>query len=69
VKEEAIVAREQFLGGRLGTTADIHFSMIPKEDHTKNVLIMFEPSNAVRADKKPKQRKVTSGSQPKRLRR
>lgn len=24
-------------------TADIHFSMIPKEDHTKNVLIMFEP--------------------------
>jgi two-component system, chemotaxis family, CheB/CheR fusion protein len=44
-KQQPIVARTQFLGGRLGVTADIHFSMIPKEDHTKNVLIMFEPSN------------------------
>ena len=41
--EQPIIARGRSLGGKLGLTADIHFSLIPKEDHTKNVLIMFEP--------------------------
>lgn len=52
VKEQPMVAREQFLGGRLGLTADIHFSLIPKEDHTRNVLIMFEISNGGKSAKK-----------------
>jgi two-component system CheB/CheR fusion protein len=58
VKEQPVIAREQFLGGRLGMTADIHFSMIPKEDRTKNVLIMFEPSGAAKQDSKPTGRKT-----------
>ena len=51
-KQQPIIARAQFLGGRLGLTADIHFSMIPKEDHTNNVLIMFEPSGGANSEKK-----------------
>jgi len=43
VKEEPTVARGQYLGGKLNITADIHFSVIPREDCTRNVLIMFEP--------------------------
>lgn len=52
VKEQPVIAREQFLGGRLGMTADVHFNIIPKEDHTKNVLMMFEPTGAGKLDKK-----------------
>ncbi len=55
-KEQPVIAREQFLGGRLGVTADIHFSVIPKEDRSKNVLIMFEPSGGLKAGKKERPR-------------
>jgi two-component system CheB/CheR fusion protein len=51
LREQPVIAREQFLGGRLGVTADIHFSVIPKEDRTKNVLIMFEPSGSGKSQK------------------
>jgi two-component system CheB/CheR fusion protein len=42
LKETAMVARNQPLGGKLNAKADIHFSLIPKEDRTQNVLILFE---------------------------
>jgi two-component system, chemotaxis family, CheB/CheR fusion protein len=42
VKEAAVVARNQSLGGKHNAKADIHFSLIPKEDRSNNVLIMFE---------------------------
>ena len=45
VKEEPAIARGHFLGGKLNLRADIHFSVIPREDRAKNVLIMFEPSS------------------------
>ena len=45
VKEEPTIARGHALGGKLNLRADIHFSVIPREDHSKNVLIMFEPSS------------------------
>jgi hypothetical protein len=48
-KEQPQVARAQDLGTRLQTSADIHFSVIPREDHTKNVLIMFEPRTGEKA--------------------
>ena len=44
VKEQPIVARGQDLGSRFNSMADIHFSVIPREDRTNNVLIMFEPT-------------------------
>jgi len=44
VREQPAVARGQFLGDKFDSTADIHFSVIPREDRAKNVLIMFEPS-------------------------
>lgn len=44
IKEQPIVARSQDLGARFNSVADIHFSVIPREDRTNNVLIMFEPS-------------------------
>ena len=43
VREQPAVARGQFLGDKFDSTADIHFSVIPREDRAKNVLIMFEP--------------------------
>lgn len=52
VKEQPIVARGQDLGARYGSLADIHFSVIPREDHTRNVLIMFEPRAADVAEPK-----------------
>ncbi len=42
IKETAMVARNESLGGKLNVKADIHFSLIPKEDRTHNVLILFE---------------------------
>ncbi len=42
IKETALVARNQSLGGKLNLKADIHFSLIPKEDRTHSVLILFE---------------------------
>ena len=53
VKEQPIVARGQDLGSRFNSVADIHFSVIPREDRTNDVLIMFEPS-AGRQDGKSK---------------
>lgn len=44
VKEQPFVTRGQDLGSHFGSTADIHFSVIPREDRTNNVLIMFEPT-------------------------
>lgn len=41
-KEQPMIARSQLLGGRFNSQADIHFGVIPKDDHTRNVLIMFE---------------------------
>jgi two-component system CheB/CheR fusion protein len=46
VREQPAVARGQFLGDKFDSTADIHFSVIPREDRAKNVLIMFEPTGA-----------------------
>ena len=43
LKEQPMVARGQDMGPRYGSKADVHFSVIPREDHTRNVLIMFEP--------------------------
>jgi len=43
VKEQPMVARGQDMGPRYGSQADVHFSLIPREDRTHNVLIMFEP--------------------------
>jgi hypothetical protein len=45
--EEPSIARKQFLGDQLNSVADIHFSVIPREDRTKNVLMMFEPVGGV----------------------
>ena len=53
-KEQPMIARSQFLGDRLRTTADIHFSVIPREDRTKSVLIMFEPHVEGEKNKHPK---------------
>jgi two-component system, chemotaxis family, CheB/CheR fusion protein len=43
MKEQPMVARAQDLGSRFNSVADVHFSVIPREDRTNNVLIMFEP--------------------------
>lgn len=42
-KKEPMISRSQDLGPRYGSLADIHFSIIPREDHSHSVLIMFEP--------------------------
>lgn len=43
MKEQPMIARAQDLGSRFNTVADVHFGVIPREDRTHNVLIMFEP--------------------------
>ena len=43
VKKEPMISRSQDLGPRYGSLADIHFSIIPREDRSQSVLIMFEP--------------------------
>jgi len=45
VKGQPMIARGQDLGARFNGVADIHFSVIPREDRANNVLIMFEPTN------------------------
>jgi two-component system CheB/CheR fusion protein len=52
-----VIVRDKFLGGRLAVTADIHFSLIPREDRSKSVLIMFEPVAETSAGKKPTSKK------------
>jgi two-component system CheB/CheR fusion protein len=52
--EEPNVARKQFLGDQLKSVADIHFSVIPREDRTRNVLIMFEPTGGIVQKKRSK---------------
>jgi hypothetical protein len=37
--------------------ADIHFSFIPREDKSRNVLIMFEPVNGLPSGKPKKSSK------------
>jgi len=44
IKQAPTIARSQHLGGKLNMKADIHFSVIPREDHSKSVLIMFDPA-------------------------
>jgi hypothetical protein len=44
LKGQVPIARGQDLGSRFDSAADIHFSLIPREDRTHNVLIMFEPT-------------------------
>ena len=44
LKQQPSVARGMDLGGTL-PVVDIHFSLIPKDERTNNVLIMFEPQN------------------------
>ena len=58
LKEQPIIARAQFLGGKLNYVSDIHFSVIPREDRTNNVLIMFElnPEGGGAAKKKSRNR-------------
>jgi two-component system CheB/CheR fusion protein len=56
LKGDPAVAYSQDLGTRLNSVADIHFSVIPREDHTHNVLIMFEPAGKGR-DSAKEQRK------------
>lgn len=52
VKRQPMIARAQELGGRFNSKADIHFSVIPREDRTHNVLIMFEPQTTGQGDTK-----------------
>jgi len=47
-RKQPMVARAQFLGDRLRSTADIHFSVIPREDRSNSVLMIFEPGNGAR---------------------
>ena len=53
-RQQPTVARAQFLGARLNSVADIHFSVIPREDKSNSVLIIIEPDGggAVRKKKK-----------------
>jgi len=45
LKAQPQIARGQDLGARFNSVADIHFNVIPREDRTSNVLIMFEPTS------------------------
>jgi hypothetical protein len=45
-KEQPIVMRSHTLGDRFNSIADIYLSVISKEDRSKNVLIMLEPTGA-----------------------
>jgi two-component system CheB/CheR fusion protein len=45
LKAQPLIARGQDMGARFNSIADIHFSVIPREDRTSNVLIMFEPAS------------------------
>ena len=55
-KEEPSIARGQVLGGKLNVRVDIHFSVIPREDRSKHVLIMFEPMAELPAARKKQTR-------------
>jgi len=58
VKQAPMITRDQHLGGKLNIRADIHFSVIPREDHSKSVLIMFDPgSHEAGMPPKPKAKK------------
>lgn len=46
LKQQPSLARGMELGDNL-PVVDIHFSLIPKDEHTNNVLIMFEPQSQV----------------------
>jgi two-component system CheB/CheR fusion protein len=59
VKGQPMIARSQDLGARLNGVADIHFSAIPRENRTNNVLIMFEPINGGRDGSKRRHRRST----------
>ena len=43
LKQRPSIVHNQSLGGKLHSRFDIHLSLIPREDHSKDVLIMFEP--------------------------
>lgn len=42
VKQQPVVARNWNLGGKSNPVADIHFRLIPRDEHGHNVLIMFQ---------------------------
>ena len=44
-KGQPMVSRSHSLGDRLNSISNIFFSLIPREDRSKNVLIMFEPKS------------------------
>ena len=50
VKQRATVAKNQSIGRKEHPRFDVHVSLIPREDHTKNVLIMFEPRGGTAAE-------------------
>jgi hypothetical protein len=49
------------MGSRYNSMADIHFSVIPREDRTNSVLIMFEP-HPIAAEKTANTRKTNTGN-------
>jgi two-component system, chemotaxis family, CheB/CheR fusion protein len=57
LKQQPQVARAQDLGSRFNSVADIHFSVIPHEDKTNSVLIMFESTGARDGAKQHRQKK------------
>src|SRR6266404_671586 len=57
MKGQPMIARAQSMGGKLKSSADIHFSVLPKEDRTKSVLIIFEPVSGDGEVAKKKSRK------------
>ncbi|HZE25873.1 MAG TPA: hypothetical protein VE083_00730 [Terriglobales bacterium] len=61
-KQRPIVVQNQALGGKLRARFDIHLSLIPKEDHTKNVLIMFEPRAGIEGVDNKKRPSTTRGT-------
>jgi two-component system, chemotaxis family, CheB/CheR fusion protein len=66
VKQRATVAKNQCIGRKEHPLFDVHLSLIPREDHTKNVLIMFEPRGGTAAeDGAPVMVPAKTRSQPK----
>ena len=66
LKQRSSVARNQSLGGKLHPRYDVHLSLIPREDHVRNVLIMFEPRPGTEApDGGPTRGRGKRGRHPK----
>jgi two-component system, chemotaxis family, CheB/CheR fusion protein len=57
-KEQPMVARAQFLGDSVGSIADIHLSLIPGDDKSTNVLMIFEPKGGIGVTREKKTAKI-----------